>query len=159
MGCVLRARLVEPPPARGTSVPYVPLVTTGDGGRRGPAWSRTPLCSPGSGRRRDPASSQACSGPRLCPDSDTQLAALPPEHTVVFLLRLLPETPREPFALWQMTAEDLQPVLGVLLDGQPGGRVGACGFGSEEPCLQARLGAARTGRQEPQTGALRLGCV
>ncbi|XP_039092869.1 collagen alpha-1(XX) chain [Hyaena hyaena] len=48
--------------------------------------------------------------------SDTQLAALPPEHTVVFLLRLLPETPREPFALWQMTAEDLQPVLGVLLD-------------------------------------------
>ncbi|XP_077612940.1 collagen alpha-1(XX) chain [Crocuta crocuta] len=76
----------------------------------------TRRASPGSGRRRDPASSQACSGPRLCPDSDTQLAALPPEHTVVFLLRLLPETPREPFALWQMTAEDLQPVLGVLLD-------------------------------------------
>ncbi|XP_062058407.1 collagen alpha-1(XX) chain isoform X2 [Lepus europaeus] len=48
--------------------------------------------------------------------SDIQLAALPPEHTVVFLARLLPETPREAFALWQMTAEDLQPVLGVLLD-------------------------------------------
>ncbi|XP_069907448.1 collagen alpha-1(XX) chain isoform X2 [Oryctolagus cuniculus] len=48
--------------------------------------------------------------------SDVQLAALPPEHTVVFLARLLPETPREAFALWQMTAEDLQPVLGVLLD-------------------------------------------
>ncbi|XP_053783376.1 collagen alpha-1(XX) chain [Desmodus rotundus] len=41
---------------------------------------------------------------------------LPLEYTVVFLLRLLPETPREAFALWQMTAEDFQPVLGVLLD-------------------------------------------
>ncbi|XP_023375668.1 collagen alpha-1(XX) chain [Pteropus vampyrus] len=48
--------------------------------------------------------------------SDIHLAALPTEHTVVFLLRLLPETPREAFALWQMTAEDFQPVLGVLLD-------------------------------------------
>ncbi|XP_066092381.1 collagen alpha-1(XX) chain isoform X1 [Saccopteryx bilineata] len=48
--------------------------------------------------------------------SDIHPAALPPEHTVVFLLRLLPQTPREPFALWQMTAEDFQPVLGVLLD-------------------------------------------
>uniref|UniRef100_A0A8C8XYL6 Collagen alpha-1(XX) chain n=1 Tax=Panthera leo TaxID=9689 RepID=A0A8C8XYL6_PANLE len=48
--------------------------------------------------------------------SDVHLAALPPEHTVVFLLRLLPETPRETFALWQMTAEHSQPVLGVLLD-------------------------------------------
>ncbi|KAF6087673.1 collagen type XX alpha 1 chain [Phyllostomus discolor] len=48
--------------------------------------------------------------------SDIHPAALPPEHTVVFLLRLLPETPREAFALWQMTAGDFQPVLGVLLD-------------------------------------------
>ncbi|KAB1262138.1 Collagen alpha-1 chain [Camelus dromedarius] len=48
--------------------------------------------------------------------SDIHPAALPPEHTVVFLLRLLPETPREAFALWQVAAEDFQPVLGVLLD-------------------------------------------
>ncbi|XP_053527176.1 collagen alpha-1(XX) chain [Artibeus jamaicensis] len=48
--------------------------------------------------------------------SDVHPAPLPPEHTVAFLLRLLPETPREAFALWQMTAEDFQPVLGVLLD-------------------------------------------
>nr|XP_035940541.1 collagen alpha-1(XX) chain [Halichoerus grypus] len=48
--------------------------------------------------------------------SGLQLAAPPPEYTVVFLLRVLPETPRESFALWQMTAEDFQPVLGVLLD-------------------------------------------
>lgn len=62
--------------------------------------------------------------PHLCPPSDIHPAALPPEHTVVFLLRLLPETPREAFALWQMTAEDFRPVLGVLLDGQSGGRAG-----------------------------------
>nr|XP_055161158.1 collagen alpha-1(XX) chain [Nyctereutes procyonoides] len=48
--------------------------------------------------------------------SAPDLAAPPPEHTVVFLLRVLPETPRETFALWQMTADDFQPVLGVLLD-------------------------------------------
>uniref|UniRef100_A0A671FMT5 Collagen type XX alpha 1 chain n=1 Tax=Rhinolophus ferrumequinum TaxID=59479 RepID=A0A671FMT5_RHIFE len=48
--------------------------------------------------------------------SDIHPAALPPEHTVGFLVRLLPDTPREAFALWQMTAEDLRPVLGVLLD-------------------------------------------
>ncbi|XP_078228232.1 collagen alpha-1(XX) chain isoform X12 [Callithrix jacchus] len=48
--------------------------------------------------------------------SDIHPAPLPPEHTIVFLVRLLPETPREAFALWQMTAEDFQPVLGVLLD-------------------------------------------
>nr|XP_055121393.1 collagen alpha-1(XX) chain isoform X7 [Symphalangus syndactylus] len=48
--------------------------------------------------------------------SDVHPAPLPPEHTIVFLVRLLPETPREAFALWQMTAEDFQPLLGVLLD-------------------------------------------
>ncbi|XP_074173303.1 collagen alpha-1(XX) chain isoform X2 [Rhinolophus sinicus] len=48
--------------------------------------------------------------------SDIHPAALPPEHTVVFLTRLLPDTPREAFALWQMTAEDFRPMLGVLLD-------------------------------------------
>ncbi|XP_045152907.1 collagen alpha-1(XX) chain [Echinops telfairi] len=48
--------------------------------------------------------------------SDIHRTALPREHTVVFLLRLLPETPREPFSPWQMTTEDLQPAVGVLLD-------------------------------------------
>ncbi|XP_059751999.1 collagen alpha-1(XX) chain isoform X6 [Balaenoptera ricei] len=48
--------------------------------------------------------------------SDVHPASVPPEHTVVFLLRLLPETPRKAFALWQVAAEDFQPVLGVLLD-------------------------------------------
>lgn len=54
------------------------------------------------------------------PHSDVHPAPLPPEHIIVFLVRVLPETPREAFALWQMTAEDFQPVLGVLLDGDVG---------------------------------------
>lgn len=64
-----------------------------------------------------PTSSRACGAPPV-PYSDIHLATLPPEHTVVFLLRLLPETPREAFALWQVASEDFQPILGVLLDGQ-----------------------------------------
>uniref|UniRef100_A0A8B9SWE1 Collagen alpha-1(XX) chain n=1 Tax=Anas platyrhynchos TaxID=8839 RepID=A0A8B9SWE1_ANAPL len=48
--------------------------------------------------------------------SDVHLFAIPPEHTISFLLRLLPETPKEPFAVWQITDEDFQPLLGVNLD-------------------------------------------
>uniref|UniRef100_A0A8C6JBX7 Uncharacterized protein n=1 Tax=Melopsittacus undulatus TaxID=13146 RepID=A0A8C6JBX7_MELUD len=48
--------------------------------------------------------------------SDIHLFTIPPEHTISFLLRLLPETPKEPFAVWQITDEDFQPLLGVNLD-------------------------------------------
>uniref|UniRef100_A0A8C9NNF7 Collagen alpha-1(XX) chain n=2 Tax=Carduelinae TaxID=37599 RepID=A0A8C9NNF7_SERCA len=48
--------------------------------------------------------------------SDVHQFAIPPEHTIVALLRLLPDTPKEPFALWQVTDEDFQPLLGVNLD-------------------------------------------
>nr|XP_058893491.1 LOW QUALITY PROTEIN: collagen alpha-1(XX) chain [Kogia breviceps] len=52
--------------------------------------------------------------------SDIHPATLPTEHTsehtVVCRLHLLPEAPREVFALRQGAAEDFQPVLGVLLD-------------------------------------------
>ncbi|XP_027705902.1 collagen alpha-1(XX) chain [Vombatus ursinus] len=48
--------------------------------------------------------------------SEIHPAALPPEHTISFLLRVLPETPREPFALWQITDETFEPLLGVTLD-------------------------------------------
>uniref|UniRef100_A0A8C3MDP1 Uncharacterized protein n=1 Tax=Geospiza parvula TaxID=87175 RepID=A0A8C3MDP1_GEOPR len=48
--------------------------------------------------------------------SDVHLFAIPPEHTIVVLLRLLPDTPKEPFAVWQVTDEDFQPLLGVNLD-------------------------------------------
>ncbi|RLV97492.1 hypothetical protein DV515_00011707 [Chloebia gouldiae] len=47
---------------------------------------------------------------------DVHQFAIPPEHTIVFLLRLLPDTPKEPFAVWQVTDEDFQPLLGVNLD-------------------------------------------
>ncbi|XP_019365652.1 PREDICTED: collagen alpha-1(XX) chain [Gavialis gangeticus] len=48
--------------------------------------------------------------------SETHLPGIPPEHTISFVLRLLPETPKEPFAVWQITDEDFQPLLGVILD-------------------------------------------
>ncbi|OXB78479.1 UNVERIFIED_CONTAM: hypothetical protein H355_007509 [Colinus virginianus] len=48
--------------------------------------------------------------------SDVHLFAIPPEHTISVLLRLLPDTPKEPFAVWQITDEDFQPLLGVNLD-------------------------------------------
>ncbi|OXB67866.1 hypothetical protein ASZ78_005548, partial [Callipepla squamata] len=48
--------------------------------------------------------------------SDVHLFAIPPEHTISVLLRLLPDTPKEPFAVWQITDEDFQPLLGVNID-------------------------------------------
>ncbi|XP_075702349.1 collagen alpha-1(XX) chain [Rhinoderma darwinii] len=41
---------------------------------------------------------------------------LPPEHSLSFLLRLPPHAAQEPFALWQITDEDFQPVTGIILD-------------------------------------------
>ncbi|MBN3321774.1 COEA1 protein, partial [Atractosteus spatula] len=43
-------------------------------------------------------------------------AGIPPEHTISFTLRLLQDTPKEPFAVWQLTDEDFQPKIGVILD-------------------------------------------
>ncbi|KAH0619246.1 hypothetical protein JD844_019117 [Phrynosoma platyrhinos] len=40
----------------------------------------------------------------------------PAEYTITFLLRFLPESPRESFAVWQITDEDFQPLLGIILD-------------------------------------------
>ncbi|XP_061541193.1 collagen alpha-1(XX) chain isoform X1 [Phycodurus eques] len=39
-----------------------------------------------------------------------------PEHTISITFRLLQETPKEPFALWQLTDNDFQPKMGVVLD-------------------------------------------
>ncbi|KAM3839254.1 collagen alpha-1(XX) chain isoform 2-T4 [Vipera latastei] len=41
---------------------------------------------------------------------------LPTEYTIAFLLRLLPENPREAFSIWQITDEDFQPLLSIILD-------------------------------------------
>lgn len=82
----------------------------------------TPVLLPGTGAGAASLAPEPALQMPPCSDSAPHLAAPPPEHTVVFLLRVLPETPRETFALWQMTADDFQPVLGVLLDGQSGAR-------------------------------------
>ncbi|XP_066480827.1 collagen alpha-1(XX) chain [Tiliqua scincoides] len=48
--------------------------------------------------------------------SEVFTSGIPSEHTITFLLRLLPESPREAFAVWQVTDEDFQPLLGIILD-------------------------------------------
>uniref|UniRef100_A0A672J3F2 Solute carrier family 35 member C2 n=1 Tax=Salarias fasciatus TaxID=181472 RepID=A0A672J3F2_SALFA len=43
-------------------------------------------------------------------------AGFSPEHTISIAFRMLQETPREPFALWQLTDNDFQPKMGVVID-------------------------------------------
>uniref|UniRef100_A0A3B5B937 Uncharacterized protein n=1 Tax=Stegastes partitus TaxID=144197 RepID=A0A3B5B937_9TELE len=43
-------------------------------------------------------------------------AGFSPEHTISIAFRLLQDTPREPFALWQLTDNDFQPKMGVVVD-------------------------------------------
>uniref|UniRef100_A0A3B4XUQ3 Collagen type XX alpha 1 chain n=1 Tax=Seriola lalandi dorsalis TaxID=1841481 RepID=A0A3B4XUQ3_SERLL len=40
-------------------------------------------------------------------------AGFSPEHTISIAFRVLQDTPREPFALWQLTDDDFQPKMGV----------------------------------------------
>uniref|UniRef100_A0A3Q2G2Y4 Collagen type XIV alpha 1 chain n=1 Tax=Cyprinodon variegatus TaxID=28743 RepID=A0A3Q2G2Y4_CYPVA len=41
---------------------------------------------------------------------------LPSDYTVSMMLRLLPETPQEPFALWEILNKDNEPIVGLILD-------------------------------------------
>nr|XP_055043483.1 collagen alpha-1(XX) chain isoform X2 [Misgurnus anguillicaudatus] len=43
-------------------------------------------------------------------------AGFSPEHTISMAFRLLQDSPKEPFALWQLTDNDFQPKMGVVLD-------------------------------------------
>ncbi|KAI4901523.1 hypothetical protein NFI96_033440 [Prochilodus magdalenae] len=43
-------------------------------------------------------------------------AGFAPEHTISMAFRLLQDSPRERFALWQLTDNDFQPKMGVVLD-------------------------------------------
>ncbi|XP_041860726.1 collagen alpha-1(XIV) chain isoform X2 [Melanotaenia boesemani] len=43
-------------------------------------------------------------------------AGFSPEYTISILFRLLQDTPREPFALWQLTDNDFQPKMGLVID-------------------------------------------
>ncbi|XP_068137600.1 collagen alpha-1(XII) chain isoform X2 [Hyperolius riggenbachi] len=50
------------------------------------------------------------------PTSELHPEGLPHSYTIIFLLRLLPETPNEPFSLWQITDKGYRPQTGVTLD-------------------------------------------
>ncbi|NXN37569.1 COEA1 protein, partial [Rhinoptilus africanus] len=41
---------------------------------------------------------------------------LPSDYTITFLFRILPDTPPEPFALWEILNEEYEPLVGVILD-------------------------------------------
>lgn len=41
---------------------------------------------------------------------------LPSDYTISMMLRLLPETPQEPFALWEILDKDNEPLVGLILD-------------------------------------------
>ncbi|KAM3614957.1 uncharacterized protein V6R79_021344 [Siganus canaliculatus] len=41
---------------------------------------------------------------------------LPSDYTISMMLRLLPETPQEPFALWEILDKDNEPMVGLILD-------------------------------------------
>ncbi|XP_029447814.1 LOW QUALITY PROTEIN: collagen alpha-1(XIV) chain [Rhinatrema bivittatum] len=41
---------------------------------------------------------------------------LPSDYTITFLFRILPDTPQEPFALWEILNKDLEPLVGIILD-------------------------------------------
>ncbi|VCX40800.1 unnamed protein product, partial [Gulo gulo] len=41
---------------------------------------------------------------------------LPSDYTVSFLFRILPDTPEEPFALWEILNKNSDPLVGVILD-------------------------------------------
>uniref|UniRef100_A0A8C4EFR0 Collagen alpha-1(XIV) chain n=1 Tax=Dicentrarchus labrax TaxID=13489 RepID=A0A8C4EFR0_DICLA len=41
---------------------------------------------------------------------------LPSDYTISMMIRLLPETPPEPFALWEILNKDNEPLVGLILD-------------------------------------------
>lgn len=43
---------------------------------------------------------------------------LPSDYTITLLFRLLPDTPQEPFALWEILDKDGEPLVGVILDSE-----------------------------------------
>lgn len=43
---------------------------------------------------------------------------LPSDYTITMLFRLLPNTPEEPFALWEILNKNNEPLVGVILDSE-----------------------------------------
>lgn len=46
---------------------------------------------------------------------------LPSDYTISLLFRLLPDTPEEPFALWEILDQNKEPLVGVILDSESKG--------------------------------------
>ncbi len=43
---------------------------------------------------------------------------LPSDYTISMLFRILPETPQEPFALWEILDKNNEPLVGIILDSE-----------------------------------------
>ncbi|XP_034533113.1 collagen alpha-1(XIV) chain-like [Notolabrus celidotus] len=43
---------------------------------------------------------------------------LPSDYTITLLFRLLPDTPEEPFALWEILNQNNEPLVGVIVDSE-----------------------------------------
>lgn len=50
---------------------------------------------------------------------------LPSDYTITLLFRLLPNTPEEPFALWEILNKNNEPLVGVILDSESGSKATA----------------------------------
>ncbi|XP_051879302.1 collagen alpha-1(XIV) chain isoform X4 [Pristis pectinata] len=50
------------------------------------------------------------------PTRNVHPEGLPSDYTITFLFRLLPDTPQEPFALWEILNKQSEPLVGVILD-------------------------------------------
>ncbi|XP_069099301.1 collagen alpha-1(XX) chain [Pleurodeles waltl] len=50
------------------------------------------------------------------PTKELHPDGIPQDHTISILLRLLPDTGPEPFAVWQVVDEDFQPLVGLVFD-------------------------------------------
>uniref|UniRef100_A0A8C4RJN8 Collagen alpha-1(XII) chain n=1 Tax=Erpetoichthys calabaricus TaxID=27687 RepID=A0A8C4RJN8_ERPCA len=50
------------------------------------------------------------------PTKEVHPEGLPPAYTIIFLFRILPDTPNEAFDIWQITDKDNKPQVGVTLD-------------------------------------------
>lgn len=51
-----------------------------------------------------------------CLNREIHPEGLPQSYTIILLFRLLPESPNEPFAIWQITDRDYKPQVGIVLD-------------------------------------------
>lgn len=49
-------------------------------------------------------------------DREIHPEGLPPSYTIILLFRLLPDTPSEPFDIWQISDKNNNPEVGVTVN-------------------------------------------